>query len=107
MTKSPKHTTTLSLALVAALGLALPAAPALAEKHSVSVEYSDLNLGTPEGQAALDRRILKAAERVCDANRAKTGTRLENREARECVTMAAKQVRSQIAAAIDESRLGG
>lgn len=35
---------------------------------SEPVSYADLNLRTPSGQAALDRRISAAARRLCEVN---------------------------------------
>lgn len=46
----------------------LLASPALAQSEplSVTVNAADLDLATEAGQAQLDRRIRKAASRVCD-----------------------------------------
>ncbi|GAB5348838.1 UrcA family protein [Alteriqipengyuania sp. 357] len=96
-----------SLALVAAFGLGLSATPSLAQQQSAAVQYSDLDLTSPEGQEALERRIDKAAKDVCGANGSEMGTRLKSREVRSCVKSAKKQVRAQIAAKIGEDRLGG
>ena len=96
-----------ALAMVAALGLALPAAPALAQQQSVGVEYADLDLSSEEGQETLDRRITQAAKDVCGANESEMGSRIKSREVRRCVKSAKKQVRTQIAAKIEAERLGG
>ena len=97
-TSTPKT----ALALIAALGLALPAVPALAEQQVVGVQYSDLDLSSKEGQETLERRIDKAANAVCGANQSEMGTRIKSREVRSCVRSAKKQVRAQIAAATKE-----
>jgi len=96
-----------ALALIAALGLALPAVPALAQKQSIGVQYSDLDLSSEEGQETLERRIDQAAKDVCGANDTEMGTRIKSREVRSCVKSAKKQVRTQIAAKIEAERLGG
>jgi UrcA family protein len=59
------------LATAAALGATSAASakdPVVTEgdKVSVTVSYADLNLATPEGMAALTRRIDRAADRVCE-----------------------------------------
>ncbi|MBB3034464.1 UrcA family protein [Alteriqipengyuania lutimaris] len=96
-----------ALSIFAALGLALPAVPAAAQSQSVQVDYADLNLATPEGQAQLDRRIDKAAREVCGTDRAVTGTRLKNPAAMKCLKSAKEQIGEQIAARIEEQKLGG
>lgn len=47
-----------------ALALAL-AAPAAAETAAVKVSYADLDLTKADGRAALDRRLERAAQRLC------------------------------------------
>ena len=96
-----------ALTLVAALGLALPAVPAAAQSQSVDVPYADLNLATPEGQAQLDRRIDRAARQVCGADDVVTGSRLQNRKTMKCVKSAKEQIGSQIAALVEQQKLGG
>lgn len=50
----------------AALMLAVLAPiPAMAETVSVPVRYGDLNLASPEGQRAFDRRIASATRAIC------------------------------------------
>ncbi|MBO80801.1 UrcA family protein [Citromicrobium bathyomarinum] len=95
------------LGTIAALGLALPTVAIAAENRSIDVQYSDLNLATPEGQKALERRIDKAAKQVCGADEARTGTRVVDRDARICVRNAKRQIETQIAAVIEKERLGG
>jgi len=50
--------------VLAALTAAI-AAPAAAEELSVTVGYGDLDLATPAGKAALDKRIEVAVDKVC------------------------------------------
>lgn len=55
-----------NFAAVAFALAALTATPAIAQAgHTETVPYSDLNLGTPAGLEALDRRLDRAVERVC------------------------------------------
>lgn len=93
------------LCMAAAIGLAIPAAPALAD--NVSVKYDDLALSTPAGQRVLEQRINAAARKACQADVATTGTRMESAEARRCVAEAKRQVTRQVAALIEQRRLGG
>lgn len=87
-----------SLALLAALGLALPALPAAAQTQSVTIVYKDLNLASAEGQAALERRIEKAARAACGANDVTSGTRLKDGKTRNCVAAAKQEAEAQLAA---------
>lgn len=93
------------LCMAAAIGLAIPAAPALA--GDVTVKYDDLALSTPEGQRTLDQRINAAARKACEADVVRTGTRLASSDARRCVAEAKRQVTRQVAALIAQQRLGG
>ena len=76
------------LGTIAALGLALPTVAIAAENRSIDVQYSDLNLATPEGQKALERRIDKAAKQVCGADEARTGRSSDGPEASDASTPA-------------------
>lgn len=96
-----------TLALIAALGLALPAAPALAQNEPVDIKYKDLDLATPEGQAKLDRRIDKAARKACGADQSRTGTRIAKRDVTACVAAAKRQASQQMAAIIEQEKRGG
>lgn len=91
-----------SLALVAALGLALPTVPAVAQSASVSVDYSDLDLSTDKGQEQLERRIDKAARAYCGANQPKTGTMLRGGKTRKCVTSIKREIRTKVSAVVEE-----
>lgn len=50
---------------LAAFSIALVAVPAAAEKMSIEVQYSDLNLDNPAGMATLEGRIQAAARKIC------------------------------------------
>lgn len=56
------------LAVIGAFGVAAPAAAtaAQAETTSVAVAYGDLDVSSPAGAAALDKRIEAAASEVCE-----------------------------------------
>jgi UrcA family protein len=93
------------LCMAVAIGLALPAAPALADE--VTVKYDDLALSTSAGQRELDKRILVAARKVCRADMPNTGTRISSSEARRCIEQAQQQVKQQVATLIEQQRFGG
>jgi len=91
--------------VLAVLALAVPAAPVLADEKAVS--YSDLNLATPEGQKALERRITDALEEVCQTNKIRTGTRVRSSSSRACMVEARANARKQVAAILEQKGLGG
>lgn len=93
----------------AALGLALAATPAAAgtDGESLRIEYRDLNLATSQGQEALDRRIDAAARKYCGADAKRTGTRIPSGKAKSCVAQVRSAAHQQVAALIEEQRLGG
>ncbi len=91
--------------VLAVLALALPVAPAVAEERAVS--YSDLNLATPEGQKALERRISQALSEVCQTNRVRTGTRVRSSSSRACLVEARASAKKQVAAILEQKGLGG
>ena len=93
------------LCMAAAIGLAIPAAPALA--NEVTVKYDDLELSTPAGQRVLEQRISAAARKACQAEVPRTGSRLNSTQAKRCVEEAKRQVKRQVAAVIEQHRLGG
>lgn len=98
-----------TLALIAAVGLAVPAAaiPADAVPYSVSVKYSDLNLDTPEGLARLERRIDMASREVCGFERVVTGTRIRSSEINACRDKVKAKAMARIAAVREEQARGG
>ncbi|MBO9498326.1 MAG: UrcA family protein [Novosphingobium sp.] len=84
-----------ALIAIAVLGAAALSAPAFA--GSISVKYKDLDLSTAEGQKALDSRIESAARKVCGFNELTVGTRIPDKEARDCVAEAHRKLQKQIA----------
>ena len=83
-------------------------APITDEAPSVTVKYSDLNLGTEQGSRALYSRLVNAAERVCPARG--LATELSQNRARErCITTAiqtaAKEVKNPKFAEVAASKL--
>ncbi len=91
-----------SLALIAALGLALPTVPAVAKSGAVSVDYSDLDLSTEKGQEQLERRIDKAARAFCGADQPKTGTMLRGGKTRSCITSIKREIRTKVSAVVEQ-----
>lgn len=91
--------------ILAVLALAVPSAPAFAEERAVG--YSDLNLASPEGQKALERRITQALEEVCQTNRVRTGTRVQSSDSRRCMKEARASAKQQVAAILEQKGLGG
>lgn len=84
--------------LSAAVGAALCATPALASPASVSINYADLDLSTPQGQAKLDRRIARVADQTCGGGGIVTGSVVKSKGNRECVAAFEAAARQQIAA---------
>jgi UrcA family protein len=54
-----------SVAAIALIGTAIPAFAQSEDAPTVSVRYSDLNLASKAGVAALHQRIARAADQVC------------------------------------------
>ena len=92
--------------LIAALALGSIAIPASAEEVQIEVRYDDLNLESPAGQKALDRRIDQAVNRACGAG-AITGTRIPAPATKACVAQLKAKAGEQFAALVNESQLGG
>ncbi len=101
---------TKTIALAAACGLAITATPALAgvdDKPAAGIEFRDLNLSTPEGQAVLDQRIDLAARKICRIDQVNTGTRIRSRDSQRCYKTAIKSAKAQVAERVREDRRGG
>jgi UrcA family protein len=98
-----------ALAIIATVAVfSIPnAAMAQAENSSVSVTYADLNLNTPAGQRALDRRIERAARQACGVDDITTGTRIQSPQANACYRLALRDVRNRVAAMVSASSSGG
>ncbi len=86
-----------AIALVFALtGVVGLAQAQTARLDTAEVRFADLNLASPAGQAALDRRVEGAARRVCEVS-APVGSRAAHRNAEgRCKA----DVRQQVAAAL-------
>lgn len=97
--------------LLAIAATSLAATPALAtpqgEENSASVTYHDLDLSSAEGQAELDARIERAARQVCGLDERQTGSRIRNREARDCVEEAKRSFARALAGIIEVDQRGG
>ncbi|WP_185960202.1 UrcA family protein [Erythrobacter insulae] len=94
----------------ASFGLAITATPAFAAADNVkeqTIQIDDLNLETAAGQKTLDRRIDRVARSVCGVSDVRTGTRIRNSSVYSCVENARASAKRQVAAMIDEKRLGG
>lgn len=55
------------VATLASVAFLLTPVPAAAAAPTIRVAVGDLDLSTEEGRARLDRRVHRAAEKVCDA----------------------------------------
>lgn len=94
----------MKLAVAAAAALCL-ATPALAD--SATLRFDDLDLASPAGKAALERRIEQVLQQVCSAESV-TGTRIPNRKAIDaCRADAQRQIEAQVARRTSQSGLGG
>ncbi len=99
----------------AATAAALIATPAIAgtkddgkyPAESMSIQYSDLNLASAEGQAQLERRIDAAARKVCKLGQHRTGTRIPSAESKDCFAKARQSARTQMASVMNANRMGG
>ncbi len=91
----------MALAL-AATGIVLsPAIASAQDERSASISYSDLDLTTEDGIAALNQRIERAARYVCGLDDVNLGTRLRSREARQCVSEARENIEESLAEVVD------
>jgi UrcA family protein len=95
-----------STVLAMAGGLSMASAvPALAGVPTERVPYGDLRLSTAAGQAELQKRLNRAAWKVClfDEN----GSLRGSEETAQCYRQARKNVAVQFARIVSEERLGG
>lgn len=75
--------------------------------NSAQVQYKDLDLGTSEGKAELNRRIDKAARSVCGLDQAvTTGTRIRSQSQNACYRNALRQIEPQFARLVDSTNKG-
>ncbi len=87
---------------VVATGIVLSPAIAYAQdERTASISYSDLDLSTESGVAALEQRIERAARYVCGLDDVNLGTRLRSREARQCVSEARTSIEESLAEVIE------
>jgi len=96
----------LAAALAAGAMIATPAVAAEGEGATMQVRYSDLDLSTDEGQAALERRLDRAAELVCGIDRRTNGVALPSTEARACYRETIKNFEREIAAVAEQQQRG-
>jgi len=89
-------------ALAVATTLVVPTVSQAAEQTSVRVSYADLNLATDLGQHKLQRRILFAAELVCD--KADRMDLIFARAVAECQNAAISDAQPAVAAAVAAAR---
>lgn len=89
---------------IAAAAFATFAIAGAAQAATTTVETSDLNLSTAEGQAKLEARIHRAARNVCSD--ATTGSRIRLVDS-DCVAKARASVEKQVAARRAASSNGG
>lgn len=89
-------------AAAAAIATVATAAPALAK--DVPVFYGDLDLASSEGQTTLSHRIHRAAKQACDFN---AEGRVPSQAAMTCFKQAKASAQTQVAAAAEDTRLGG
>ncbi len=101
-----KLSITAAFALAASAMTIAPTAALAQEGTSVQVTYEDLDLSTEGGVRELENRIDRAAKEIC-GDTARTGTRINNREARECVNEIKQQINAQFAELVDNARRGG
>ncbi len=88
---------TLAFSLLAAAIVATPATAQSDGGQSLTVQFDDLNLSTPEGQKALDKRVETAAREVCGVDKKRTGTRIQSNARKQCLEQARASVKSQVA----------
>ncbi|MEW4449375.1 UrcA family protein [Qipengyuania sp. JC766] len=77
-------------------------APAMAA--DMTIEFRDLDLATEQGQKTLERRIDRAAREICGLDDTTLGTRIRDRESRQCYTRAKASAERQVTALIGKSR---
>ncbi|HEY7807905.1 MAG TPA: UrcA family protein [Croceibacterium sp.] len=93
-----------TLALAAAFAT-IPAA-AFAAPQSVEVQYGDLDLSTPQGQAQLDSRIERAARQICTRHEVTTGSIRSTTLDETCYRDAMAKLKGRLAAVVGHARQG-
>jgi UrcA family protein len=87
--------------------MAAPFVDGFTERVIISVPTSDLDLDSDAGQRTLDRRIQSAVRQVCRSVSVKTGTRIVDQEALNCLAKARADAKQQVAALMNNERRGG
>jgi UrcA family protein len=95
----------LALALTAA-ALAVPAV-AGDEASSVRVRYDDLDLTSAAGQRQLDRRLERAARKVCGVDVKTLGTYIRAPHSQECYREARRNLAQQYAEVVSRKSTAG
>jgi UrcA family protein len=93
------------LALAVGIATITAAVPAMAGAPSERVSYADLRLGTAEGHAELQKRLNKAAWRVCMFD--DDGSVRSSELATTCYRATRKDVAVQMAQVLADRQLGG
>jgi UrcA family protein len=93
---------------IAAFSIVVSPGPAMAaETQAVAIRTSDLNLADPSAQRVLDRRIDRAARRICGLDQVRTATRLPSESSKACYEQALRATRAQVAEVAQNARRGG
>ncbi|MBY0342667.1 MAG: UrcA family protein [Sphingomonadales bacterium] len=106
--KTLAKTFTLALAAAGLAGTAIT--PAFAEdapRRTTQISVADLDLGTAAGQRTLDKRIEKAVREVCRTVSVKTGTRIMDQDAQNCLARARADAKQQMATLVRNEQRGG
>jgi len=99
---------TLALTAAATIAASAPALAAQADaKASAHVPYSDLNLSSAQGREVLDRRIVRAIEKVCGQTTGNIGLDASVRECQRETRSTAREARDLAVASYGENRLAG
>ncbi|MEL7444754.1 MAG: UrcA family protein [Pseudomonadota bacterium] len=99
--------TALITASVALVGITTPAFAEQIDAPKQKIQFSDLDLSTPAGQATLDKRIDAAARKVCKVDEMRTGTRIKSQSRKSCYAKARASAANQVAAVLEDQRRGG
>ena len=84
----------------------LSRAAAFAAPAGVEVKYNDLDLSTPQGAAELDKRVDRAAKKVCTTHGVMTGTIATSKLDRECYQEALAKLKDRLAAVTGHKQQG-
>lgn len=90
--------------MLAAAGLVLTSAPALASDRSVEVRYDDLDLSSDNGASTLQQRVKRAVQKVC--GRADIRNITEMQDMQRCRNEASARSSRDVALAMESARNG-